>query len=295
MDRPVGAAPRVSVVVVSHNEGENLGRTIDGLLATLPDDAEVVVVDDVSTDGSIEALPEGRVRVVRPEARLGIAAARNLGAASSRGEVLVFSDAHVDVPPGFLGPLLDELRRPGVAAVGPAVSTRDDPRAKGYGFRWRDAALNIEWLSRQGADPYPVPMLVGCFVAVRRDAFEAVGGFDADLIVYGYEDAEFCMRLWVLGYECRLVPEADVTHLFRASHPYEVDREVILHNLLRVAVVHFGAERIRRVVGCLRGQDALPPAFARLVDGNAWERRRQVRAARTHDDEWYCRKFHMHW
>src|SRR5262249_37662613 len=123
MDRPLGAAPGVSVVVVSHNEGENLGLTVDSLLAALPDDAEVVVVDDVSTDGSIEALPEGRVRVVRPEARLGIAAARNLGAARSRGEVIVFSDAHVDVPPGFLGPLLDELRRPRVAAVGPAVST----------------------------------------------------------------------------------------------------------------------------------------------------------------------------
>ena len=121
--------------------------------------------------------------VVRPETRLGIAAARNLGASRSRWEVLVFSDAHVDVPPGFLGPLLDELRRPGVAAVGPAVSTRDDPNSKGYGFRWRDAALNIEWLPRQGAAPYPVPMLVGRFLAARRDAFEAVGPADLHIFV----------------------------------------------------------------------------------------------------------------
>jgi GT2 family glycosyltransferase len=295
MERSVGGAPGVSVVVVSHNEGQNLVRTVDSLLAALPDGAEVVVVDDVSTDGSIEALPEGRVRIVRPETRQGIASARNLGAARSRGDVIVFSDAHVDASPGFLAPLLDELRRPGVAAVGPAVSTRDDPRAKGYGFRWRDAALNVEWLTRQGADPYPVPMLVGCFVAARRDAFEAVGGFDEDLVVYGYEDAELCMRLWVLGYECRIVPEADVTHLFRASHPYEVDWEATLHNLLRVAVIHFGAERVRRVVGCLRSQDALPSAIARLVDGNAWERRRQIQSARTRDDEWFFRKFNMHW
>ncbi len=286
-----------SVVVVSHNEGENLLRTVHSLLDALPPASEIIVVDDTSTDGSIEALPVDRIRVVRPETRLGISAARNLGASVSRGEILIFSDAHVDVRPGFLEPLRSTLNRPGVGAVGPLVSTRGAEDHKGCGFRWRDAGLNIEWLSGQGrgTTPYPVPMLVGCFMAVRRDAFVDVGGFDADMIVYGYEDAELSMRLWVLGYQCLLVPEVDVTHLFRSTHPYAVNWAATLHNLLRVAVVHFSAERYRRVVACLKGQDALPSALALLLDGNASERRREIKDRRKRDDEWYFREFHMHW
>lgn len=285
----------VSVVVVSHNEGADLHRTVLGLDAALPADAEIIVVDDTSTDGSTESLPVERARVIRPETRLGISAARNLGAAHSRGQVIVFSDAHVDVSPGFIEPLQAVLERPGIGAAGPVVSQRDEPAVKGYGFRWRDAALNIEWLSRQGTEPYPVPMLVGCFMAVRRDVFESLGGFDTGMIVYGHEDAEFSMRLWLHGYDCLLVPEVDVVHLFRTAHPYSVDWIATLHNLLRVAVMHFDAERSRRVFACLMSQEALPSAFAKLLEGDAWERRRTNQNDRKHDDNWYFRKFNMHW
>ena len=142
-----------SVVVVSHNEGENLLRTVRSLLEALPSGSEIIVIDDHSTDGSIEALSSNTLRVVRPEIRLGISAARNLGASLAQGNVLIFTDAHVDVTPGFLGPLLAALDRPGVGAVGPVVSSRGAENAKGYGFRWRDAALNVEWLKEKSDRP----------------------------------------------------------------------------------------------------------------------------------------------
>ena len=287
--------PGVSVVVVSHNEGADLHRTLLSLNAALPADSEIIVVDDSSTDGSTDTLPVERVRVVRPPTRLGISAARNLGAAHSRGDVIVFSDAHVDVPVGFIEPLVAALMRAGVGAVGPVVSQRDNPAVKGYGFRWKDAALNIEWLGKKGSDPHPVPMLVGCFMAVRRDVFEKVGGFDGGMIVYGHEDAELSMRLWLQGYECLLVPEVNVVHLFRTTHPYSVDWIATLHNLMRVAIMHFGPERSRRVFACLMSQDALPSAFAKLLDGDAWELRRRNQSLRKRDDDWYFRTFSMHW
>ncbi len=285
----------ISAIIVSHNEGENLRRTVDSLLAGLPSDGEVVVVDDYSTDGSAGAVSSGYlgVSVVRPAERLGVAPARNFGAARARGEVLVFSDAHVEAPLGWAGPLRDALVDPAVGAVGPVVSALHRPEAKAYGFRWADAALNLQWLGRQGNEPHPVPMLVGCFVALRRDTFAATGGFDPGLAVYGSEDAELCLRLWTLGYECRLVPALDVGHLFREAHPYRVEWEVVLHNLLRVAVVHFGPARLQRLVACLASHAAFPAAFARLVEGDAWARRAAVRAARRFDDDWFFRRFGM--
>lgn len=285
----------VSALVVSHNEGDHLRRTVDSLLAGLPPDGEVVVVDDCSTDGSAERLTTGYlgVTVVRPPSRLGVSAARNFGAARARGELLVFSDAHVAAPLGWLEPLREVLADPGVGAVGPVVSAMGQPACRGYGYAWKDAALNTEWLPWQGDQPHPVPMIAGCFVALRREVFAAVGGFDPGMVLYGVEDTELCLRLWTLGYGCLVAPAVTVEHLFRAAHPYHVPWEALLHNTLRMAVVHFGAARTERVVAGLSGHGAFPAAFARLAAGDAWERRAAVRPVRRYDDDWFCDRFGM--
>ena len=285
--------PSVSAVVVSHNEGDHLRRTVDSLLAGLPRDGEVVVVDDGSDDGSADGLQTSYlgVTVVRAQTRLGVSAARNLGAAHARGDVLVFSDAHVTAPPGWLAPLREVLARPGVGAVAPVVSAMGHPDARGHGFSWKDALLNVEWLPRQHEEPYPVPLLAGCFLALRRDVFTTIGGFDPGMVLYGTEDAELCLRLWTQGLDCMLAPSVTVAHLFRSAHPYPVPWEALLHNVLRLAVVHFGPERTERVVAGLARNDAFPAAFARLAASDAWQRRDAVRAARRYDDDWFCERF----
>jgi GT2 family glycosyltransferase len=270
-----------------------LRRTVDSLLAGLPPDGEIVVVDDASTDGSADGLQTRYfgVTVVRAPRRLGVSAARNLGAARARGQVLVFSDAHVTAPPGWLAPLREVLARPGVGAVAPVVCAMGRPDARGHGFSWKDALLNVEWLPRRRDEPYPVPLLAGCFLALRRDLFTAVGGFDPGMVLYGTEDAELCFRLWTLGFECMLAPSVTVAHLFRAAHPYAVPWDALLHNVLRLAVVHFGPERTARVVAGLARNDAFPAAFARLAAGDAWRRRDALRATRRYDDDWFCERF----
>jgi GT2 family glycosyltransferase len=268
---------------------------VHSLLASLPADGDIVIVDDSSTDGSAAGLASGYggVTVLRPAHRLGVVGARNFGATHARGEVLVFSDAHIIAPMGWVTPLLAVLNRSEVGAVGPVISVMHDPACKGYGFRWRDAALNIAWLGQQDTAPYPVPMLGGAFLAIRRDIFTTIGGFDPGLVLWGSEDAELCLRLWTCGYECVLVPTVDIAHLFRTVHPYRVDWDILLHNMLRVAVVHFGSERTRRLVECLTGHRAFPTAFARLVASDAWDRRNAVRAMRRYDDEWFFHRFGM--
>lgn len=285
----------VSVVVISHNEGAHLRRTVHSLLATLPADGEVIVVDDGSTDGSADefATGYGGVTVLHPPERLGAARARNAGAGAAQGAVIAFSDAHVTVPLGWWQPLLAVLDRPDVGAVGPIISAMGATDRKAFGFRWRDAALNVEWLGWQSDEPHPVPMLGSGFFAMRREVFDQIGGFDPGLVLWGMEDAELSLRLWTLGYECWLVPAVDVEHLFRPAHPYRLDWETLLTNMLRVAVVHFGPERTRRVVGCLTTNSAFPGAFARLAGSDTWTRRAGVRAARRYDDEWFFRRFGM--
>ncbi len=190
----------LSVVVVALNESDNLKKTIDCLQPTLPESSELVVIDDGSTDGCSDFL-DGRsgVTLYRTD-QIGIARARNLGAARTRGEIVVFSDAHVQVPPGWWLPLAAALQTSGIAAAGPAICDMTRPDWKGYGYRFEGPdLLEMSWMPRKKEEPYEVPQLCGCFIAFRRDVLDASGGFDAGMIGWGLNDSEFCMRLWALG------------------------------------------------------------------------------------------------
>jgi GT2 family glycosyltransferase len=285
----------LSVVVISLNEGESLRLTVDNLQDTLPPQSEIIVVDDRSTDGSVDFLSGGYpgVTLLRPAERLGVARARNFGAQHATGDVLVFSDAHVRVPEGWSAPLLELLGRSNVGAVAPAIGTLQPAAAAstGYGQKWSDASLAVGWLSQQSSTPYPVPLLCGCFIAVRRDVFTEIGGFDSGMVVWGAEDSELSIRLWTLGYECWVAPEVDVQHAFRARFPYEVKWEPVLHNRLRLATLHFGPRRLQRVVERLKRYDEFAAASVRLLTGDLAARASKVRSLRRYDDDWFFAKF----
>jgi GT2 family glycosyltransferase len=285
----------ISVIVATHNEGELLHRTVTALLASLAADAEVVVVDDRSSDGSTESLDVAtpRLRMIRTRERIGVAAARNLGACAAIGSLLVFSDAHVKPDADWAMHFEQALADSSVGAVGPAILAMGGPSDAGYGRRWKDAALNAQWLRCQGDHPYPVPMLGGGFLAMRRNVFEETGGFDTGLLLWGGEDLELCARLWMLDYACLVLPTVRVAHHFRARSPSRVPWDVVLHNLLRIAVVHFGEPALTRVIASLRSHPAFPAALVRLVNSDVWTRRESVRALRAHNDDWYLTRFGM--
>jgi GT2 family glycosyltransferase len=161
----------------------------------------------------------------------------------------------------------------------------------GYGQKWRDASLGVEWLGRQSPQPHPVPLLCGCFLAMRREVFTATGGFDSGMILWGSEDAELSMRLWTLGYECWVVPGVDVEHYFRPRYPYEVTWEPVIHNRLRLAALHFGPERRHRVMERLKQYTEFRAASARLEAGDVATRASTQRRLRRYDDDWFFRKF----
>ena len=298
------APPNISVVILSRNEGSNLRRTVETLAPTLPDAAEMVVVDDGSSDGSADFVDRAgclrrhrrrlAIRLVRSRG-LGVAKGRNLGARHSSGDVIVFADAHVDVDEGWWQPMLDLLRRPRVGAVGPVISSMADPECKGYGLEMHGPDPSEEWLVEPVAEPRPVPLLGGCFLAMRRDTFEATGGFDPGMTSWGMNDNEISLRLWLLGYELWLAPQVDVRHLFRERHPYRVKWSGLLHNKLRMAHVHFGPQRRARVEEALRRHEDFPAARDMLRQSDVARRRRQVHSQRSRDDDWYFGRFGPQW
>ena len=136
----------VSIVIATHNEGDRLRRTVAGLAATAPADFEMIVVDDFSTDGSVESLQASQpdVRVLRPPRRLGPALARNFGTRFATKSWILWGDAHIEAEPGWPAAFAAVLADPRVGAVGPAVTTLGSESHAGFGLRWRNAALQTE-------------------------------------------------------------------------------------------------------------------------------------------------------
>jgi GT2 family glycosyltransferase len=287
-------SPDVSIVVPALNEGANLRRTIDGLAASLPSESEIIVVNDGSTDGCCEFLRDSdAVRLlepVSPGVRVGAAAARNRGAKIATGEILIFLDAHVDVSNGWAQPLITAARDPRVGAAAPGISVMGRPECCGFGLRFRDAGLGVEWLPPPRAAP-EAPLLPGACLAIRREVFEAAGGFDAGLVRWGSEDAELSLRLWTAGFALRVVPEVTIAHLFREKHPYAIDWTTVLHNTLRLAVIHFGQDRVHRVIERLKPYRDFASACALLVTSDAEARRAEIRRQRKRDDQDYFTHF----
>jgi GT2 family glycosyltransferase len=196
----------ISVVVPVRDAAALLAETLPGLLATLPEGAELVVVDDGSADGSGEAARRLGARVVRVEPARGPAAARNRGAAETRGDVLVFLDADVGVHADTLDRLLGPLRDPAIAA---AFGSYDDaPTARGWISLYKNLSHHFV---HQRSNAEASTFWAGCG-AVRRTAFESLGGFDEGYARPSIEDVELGYRLRAAGFRIRLVPEAQVTH-----------------------------------------------------------------------------------
>ncbi len=159
---------RVSIIIPAYNEEFLLPATLRALReaeASLGWSAELIVVDDGSTDRTAAIARNFGARVVSVKLR-HIAAARNAGGRAARGDVLVFVDADTIVPADVLRDAVDAIEA-GAVAGGAGVRYRaGDPR-------WAAVVTAIViWIMRRAK------WAAGCFVFVRRDVFERVGGFD---------------------------------------------------------------------------------------------------------------------
>jgi len=295
-DSPPADLPFVSVILPTHNEGDFLRMTVESIERDTAHPAyEIVVVDDASTDGSCEAVSNHpAVRVIRAPG-LGVAGARNAGAQTAAGDVLVFLDAHCLVSPNWLTRIVAAVQQPEIGVVGPCFTRLNESEPRAAGMTWVDEALQTAWgHPLHPCTPYPVPFVPGGCQGFRADLFREIGGYESGFKRWGYEDIEICLRLWLLGYEVFVVPDVVIGHRFRTEAAYDVPQRDLAFNCLRMVHLHFAAPRIRRVIDAIKGTADPDPLLAELHQTDVLERRRALASRRVRSDEWFFETFMPH-
>jgi GT2 family glycosyltransferase len=212
---------KASICIPSYNRRELLLATLRSLdeQTAAPDSYDVVVADDGSTDGTVDALAglETRYRLRwLTQQNAGPAAATNAAARLAEHDVLIFLDADQICAPEMVAVHLEIHEREGNVFVQGLY-----PLAEGY--RSRAASLLYERSLLRALDPIDrphaaSPHMWSAQISVRRSVWEQVGGFDTTFREYGGEDTDFGLRVAALGVRFIFEPRAFSYHLHDISY-----------------------------------------------------------------------------
>ncbi|MGP1385617.1 MAG: glycosyltransferase family 2 protein [Thainema sp.] len=200
--------PTISVVIPVHNGGKSFRQCLDSLKQSSQQPDEIIVVADGDTDGSWQVAESFGVKVFRYPTAGGPARARNRGAHAAQGDIVFFVDADVTIHRDTISRLIDVFQREkDLAAI---IGSYDNaPGAENFLSQYKNLFHHYtHQISSEVASTF-----WGACGAIRRSAFQAVGGFDESYRKPCVEDIELGYRLKQAGYSIRMCKDIQVKHL----------------------------------------------------------------------------------
>jgi N-acetylglucosaminyl-diphospho-decaprenol L-rhamnosyltransferase len=247
----------LAVVILNHNAGAEIFKCLSALDGE--GQHETVVIDNASTDGSPERISAERpeVTLVRNDVNVGFAAGANQGVRATSAPCIVLLNPDAVVRPGALKALAAALDAHPKAAAAAALVLNPDgtvqPTKRAFPSLWHAALhglVGLVWPGNPGTRAYTladadfdtartVDWVACTAVALRRESFEAVGGFDEGFFFF-VEDVDLCRRLWDAGWEVWFEPRAVVEHAWGTSWTQRPLKFMWIHqrSLYRYATKH---------------------------------------------------------
>jgi hypothetical protein len=215
--------PSIISIILNTNRRDDTLACLDSLLKSTYQNHQVIVLDNASSDGSVEAIRSSfsTVQIMSLTKNLGYAGNNNVGIAAAISQaadwVLVLNEDTI-LAPDCLALLVDAAGRDGkIGIVGPMVYHYDEPDI----IQSAGGQLNRYWESSHIAQnqpdhgqfdqPHPVDWISGCAIMVKREVIEQVGMLDERFFYY-WEETEWCIRAHKQGWNIMHVPQAKLWH-----------------------------------------------------------------------------------
>ncbi len=254
-----------SAIVITYNSASAISACIESLLSQ--PGWEIIVVDNASSDDTASLVSQySRVRLVRNTVNRGFAAAANQGEKVASGDVIVLLNPDTVAHPGALEKLAAALDDTKVAAAGGAFIDEHGRPQRGFQFRrfptlgamlaevlllnrvWPGNPWNRRYRCLDADDTRAqfVDQPAGACLAVRREAWESIGGFDENFYPVWFEDVDFCRRLADRGWKIAYCPDARFIHTGGHSVsklPFREKQAFWYANMLRYFSKHHGRWR----------------------------------------------------
>jgi len=317
-------AKRVSIVIVNWNGLHHLKRCLPAVFAQTFTDFDVTLVDNGSTDGSVEWVKSNcpQVRLIQNTRNVGFARGNNQAIRSSDAEFIVTLNNDTRVEPGWLAALVEAVESdPTVGMVASKILFSDRPgMINSAGIALDPVGIAWDRLGGTPDDPNeraPVEVFGPCAGAAlyRRTMLDQIGLFDEDFFAY-MEDVDLAWRARLAGFRCLYAPSARVHHVHSATgiegSPFKsrlLGRNkiwliaknygptgrlliylplIVLYDLAAVAFALVARGDVHSLLGRIDGIIGLP---------RAWRKRRAVQALAQseHGASWHCHLEPLAW
>jgi N-acetylglucosaminyl-diphospho-decaprenol L-rhamnosyltransferase len=249
---------RAGIVIVTYNSAGHIGRCVESALAT---GADVVVVDNASSDATVSEATRPGVRILANPDNRGFAAAVNQGIACLNAPYILLLNPDAEIVAGF-DALCAACDQPGVAGSSGCLLGTDGRPQTGFMVRrlptpgalalealllnriWPENPINRRFraLDLDYRAAMDVEQPAGAFLMIRRDAWQRLGGFDEGYFPLWFEDVDFCRRAADAGYRFRYEPRAVAKHAGGHSIPaisMQMRPLYWYRSLLRYTALHF--------------------------------------------------------
>lgn len=259
--------PSASIVVVSYNTADHIMDCIESLMSLDYPRVEIIVVDNASSDNSVELIRERfpNVEVYDLPDNKGFAGGASIGLFGASGEILCTVNPDVKLDKGWLRAVASTLSDPDVGIVGSRVLYPDGKTLQHAGGVVHYPLATTDHIGRGEVDhgqynlPKRVSFVTGAALAMRRDVGRALKFFDDSYFPLYYEDVDLCWRADKEGLSTIYQPDALAYH----KETVTLDRKGSLYysfyhvNRLRFAVKHYTPEQLM--------MDFLPAEAARVA------------------------------
>ncbi len=204
--------PLVSIIIVNYNGKYYLEKCLESLLKVNYANYEIIIVDNNSTDGSIEFLEDiyPQIKIKKLEKNLGFAEPSNIGAEMAKGKLLLFLNNDTITTPSFLDELVKAINGDPQVSICQSLLLRPDKTIDSSGD-FIDIYGRAYSSKRKLSDISYILSARGACMMIKKDFFFKIGGFDKNFYV-SFEDVDLGWRTWIMGYSVFIVPSSVVFH-----------------------------------------------------------------------------------